>query len=114
MNAINRVEQIKTYIANQEKLIMVLKRNYVEDKAHQSMMYNATKHLNGLKEELAQAIEACEDTPRGKLINKVMSLEDRIALIEMSYRLTSEDKDAIRECEREIAKCKEELEQMSA
>lgn len=114
MNAIDRVEQIKAYIADQENTIMVLTRNYVEDKAHQSMMYNATKRLNGLKEELAQAIEACEDTPRGKLMDKMMNLEDRIALIQMADRLTNEDKDAIRECEREILKCKEELEQMSA
>lgn len=114
MNAIDRVEQIKACIANQENTIMVLNRNHREDKAHQSMMYSATKRLNGLKEELAQAIEACEDTPRGKLIDKMMRLEDRIALIQMADRLTSADKDAIRKCEREIAKCKEELEQMSA
>ena len=114
MNAIDRMEQIKAYIADQENTIKVLTRNYVEDKAHQSMMYNATKRLNGLKEELAQTIEACEDTLRGKLMDKVMSLEDRIALVQMADRLTNEDKDTIRECEQEITKCKEELEQMSA
>ena len=114
MNTIDRVELIKTYIAEQENAIMVLTRNYVEDKAHQSMMYSATKRLDGLKEELAQAIEACEDTPRGKLIDKMMSLEDHIALVQMADRLTSKDEDTIRECEREIARCKEELEQMTA
>ena len=114
MNAIDRVEQIKAYIADQENTIMLLNRNYVEDKAHQSMMYNATKCLDGLKEELAQAIEACKDTPRGRLMDKVMSLEDRIALIQMADRLTNEDKDAIRECEQELAKCNKALEQMTA